>query len=197
MSSDGTSNRGGEQQIRFESATEVQRKEQNQSGTEENESNNDNENDDNVSSDTNHDDNTLVTEQRRSTRVSKQPGWWKDCVNVALSARVLPTSYKSATDPTNVDFWTPGIDKEHDCLLRNNTWSLVPQEPSMQILPSKYVFRIKNGRPKVRLVALGCRQQYGIHYFETFAPVVKMSTIRILLALCAIHTTGNVNRWTV
>ena len=57
----------------------------------------------------------------------------------------------------------------------------------MQILPRKYVFCIKYGRPKVRLVALGCRQQYGIHYFETFARFVKMSTMRILLALAAIY----------
>lgn len=47
------------------------------------------------------------------------------------------------------------------------------------------VFRAKNGGPKVRLVALGCRQPYGVDYRETFTPVVKLSAIRILLALAA------------
>ena len=92
MSSDVNSNRGGEKQIRFESTTEVQSEEQNQSGAKENDRNTDNENDDNGSSDTNQDDNTPVTERRRSTRVSKQLGSSRDYVNVALSVRVLPTS---------------------------------------------------------------------------------------------------------
>ena len=56
----------------------------------------------------------------------------------------------------------------------------------MHVLPSKYVFRIKDGGPKARLVALGCRQMYGVDYLETFAPVVKLTTIRTLLALVAI-----------
>ena len=55
----------------------------------------------------------------------------------------------------------------------------------MNILPCKYVFWIKNNGPRVRLVALGCRQQYGKHYLETFAPFVKLTTIRMLLSLTA------------
>lgn len=55
----------------------------------------------------------------------------------------------------------------------------------MHVLPCKYVFRVKNGGPKARLVALGCRQLYGVDYVETFAPVVKLTTIRIVLALAA------------
>ena len=56
----------------------------------------------------------------------------------------------------------------------------------MHVLPSKYVFRVKNGGPKARVVALGCNQLYGIDYLETFAPVVKLTTIRTLLALAAL-----------
>ena len=125
---------------------------------------------------------------RRSSRQSRKPSeWWKSSVNIALSARIVPESYKAAMNPDNVDFWTPGIAKEHDCLLRNKTWTLVKREPSMHVLPSKYVFRVKNGGPKARLVAIGCRQLYGVDYLETFAPVVKLTTIRTILALAAAH----------
>lgn len=55
----------------------------------------------------------------------------------------------------------------------------------MHVLPSKYVFRVKNGGPKARLVAPGCRQRYGVDYLETFAPVVQLSTIRLLLVFAA------------
>lgn len=55
----------------------------------------------------------------------------------------------------------------------------------MHVLSSKYVFKIKNSAPKVRMVSLGCRQLYGIDYIETFAPVVKMATVRTILSLVA------------
>ena len=124
---------------------------------------------------------------RRSTRTRKPPSdWWKASASIALSAQVVPVSYKAATKPDNIDFWFPGIKKEHDCLLRNKTWSLVKRTPDMHVLPSKYVFRVKNGGPKARVVALGCNQLFGIDYLETFAPVVKLTTIRTLLALAAL-----------
>ena len=127
------------------------------------------------------------TELRRGTRQRKPPSeWWKTTANIALSANIVPQSYKSATSLENIDFWTPGIDKEHDCLIRNKTWTLVDRTPCMHVLPCKYVFRVKNGAPKARLVALGCRQLYGIDYQETFAPVVKLTTIRVLLAIAAV-----------
>ena len=128
-----------------------------------------------------------VRRSNRTNRTRRKPGeWWKPSANIALSARVVPVSYKKATLPENIDFWKPGIDKEHDCLLRNKTWKLVKRTQSMHVLPSKYVFRVKNRGPKARVVALGCNQLFGIDYLETFAPVVKLTTLRVLFALIAI-----------
>ena len=53
----------------------------------------------------------------------------------------------------------------------------------MKVLPCKYVFKIKENKPKVRLVALSCRQSYGIDYKETFAPVITLTTVRTILAV--------------
>ena len=55
----------------------------------------------------------------------------------------------------------------------------------MKVLPCKYLFKIKENKPKVRLVALGCRQSDGIYYKETFARVVTLTTIRMILAIAS------------
>ena len=125
---------------------------------------------------------------RRSSRIRKPPGEWRKhnaLLAYALSAQVVPSSYKAATSPDNISFWQSGIESEHSSLLRCKTWKLVDYEPSMKILPSMYVFKVKDNKPKVRLVALGNRQTFGIDYHETFAPVVTMTTIRSVLAVAA------------
>ena len=64
-------------------------------------------------------------------------------------------------------------------LRTNRTWSLVPFHPSMNVVGSRWVYRIKHrvdgsiDHYKVCLLARGFTQQEGIYYFETFSPVIK------------------------
>ena len=97
----------------------------------------------------------------------------------------VPISYKQATSPELVSVWRSAIDKEHDSLLLNHTWTLIKRLPGMNVLPSKYVFRMKSSGPKARLVALGLLQVHGVDYMETYAPVVNIITVRMLFALVA------------
>jgi len=87
--------------------------------------------------------------------------------------------------------WRKAIETELLALEENQTWDIVPCPSSVNPLGSKFVFSIKRrsdgsiDRYKARLVALGNRQEYGLDYDETFAPIAKMTTVRTILALVA------------
>ena len=78
---------------------------------------------------------------------------------------------------------------KYDALVKNGTWELVPSHSSQNVVGYKWIFRIKcqpNGsvaRYKARLVAKGFHQRPGVDFTETFSPVVKPVTIRLILTL--------------
>lgn len=73
----------------------------------------------------------------------------------------------------------------------NHTWDVVPLPPGKRVVSCKWLYKTKYNpdgtveRLKARLVARGFSQTPGLDFFETFAPVAKMTTIRLLLALSA------------
>ncbi|GJU32724.1 retrovirus-related pol polyprotein from transposon TNT 1-94 [Tanacetum coccineum] len=105
----------------------------------------------------------------------------------------------STLEPKNVnealgdESWIVAMQEELNQFIANDVWELVPQPKNMTIIGTKWVFRNKldeNGvvsRNKARLVAQGYNQQEGIDYDETYAPVARLESIRILLAYaCAL-----------
>jgi histone deacetylase 1/2 len=81
------------------------------------------------------------------------------------------------------------MEHEYHALLCNETWTLVPPPPRVNVIDSKWVFKVKKHydgsteRYKARLVARGFRQRYGLDYEDTFSPVVMPTTIRLLLSI--------------
>jgi histone deacetylase 1/2 len=85
--------------------------------------------------------------------------------------------------------WKKAMDLEYDALMKNKTWHLVPPRKGINVIDCKWVFKIKYkadgslDKYKGWLVAKGFKQRYGIDYEDTFSPVIKMSTIRIILSI--------------
>lgn len=81
------------------------------------------------------------------------------------------------------------MDSEYAALVKNKTWHLVPPQRGKNIIGCKWVYKIKSkadgtlDRYKARLVAKGFKQRYDIDYEDTFSPVVKAATIRVILSL--------------
>nr|GEX98018.1 zinc finger, CCHC-type [Tanacetum cinerariifolium] len=85
------------------------------------------------------------------------------------------------------------INDETGSIIENNTWVLSDLPPGCKPLGCKWIFKRKMkldgtvDKFKARLVIQGFRQKKGIDYFDTYAPVALITTIRLLLALAAIH----------
>ncbi|KFK29449.1 hypothetical protein AALP_AA7G135900 [Arabis alpina] len=99
---------------------------------------------------------------------------------------IEPNTYQQALKDPN---WNGGMSEEFDSLLQHHTWDLTPRPKDHNVVGCRWVFRLKrlpNGaihRYKARLVAKGFHQRPGIDYFDTFSPVIKPPSIRLVLSL--------------
>jgi hypothetical protein len=103
-----------------------------------------------------------------------------------------PVSFNEATKE---DVWIKAVDEEIYSIERNNTWDIFDLPEGKKRIGVKWVYKTKLNaegevkKYKARLVAQGFSQQLSIDYNETFAPIARIDTVRMALAL-ATH-----NKW--
>ncbi|KAJ4758161.1 polyprotein [Rhynchospora pubera] len=133
----------------------------------------------------------MVTRSRDHTRRSRQ---FPDFVAYLATASPNsdPTTFAQAS---KISHWRDAMSSEIAALHSNQTWQLVPPPMNQNVVGCKWIYKTKRhsdgtvARYKARLVAKGFTQEEGVDYFDTFSPVVRPTTIRIVLALAV------TNRW--
>uniref|UniRef100_A0A2N9FZB6 Integrase catalytic domain-containing protein n=1 Tax=Fagus sylvatica TaxID=28930 RepID=A0A2N9FZB6_FAGSY len=136
-------------------------------------------------------DQTPLLPLRRSDRVRAPPAHLRDysCFSAVLSLHEPHTYREACTNP----LWQQAMTEELQALEKTHTWDLVDLPPGKSAIGCKWVYKIKTKsdgsieRYKARLVAKGYAQEYGIDYEETFAPVARITSVRSLLAIAAVH----------
>lgn len=138
---------------------------------------------------------------RRERRVITPPSRYAESAFVyALSAAEEttdagePSTFSEAMSSPRSPEWSLAMNEEMESLSKNQTWILVPHPKRQKIVGCKWIFKRKEdssgtarARYKARLVAKGFSQVEGIDYTEIFSPVVKHTSIRILLAIVALN----------
>lgn len=112
-----------------------------------------------------------------------------DANEYALLVLDEPITYQQAVHSEYGDKWQIAINEELDAHRKNKTFTPVTRTQNMNVIGCRWVFKVKRdahgnvSKYKARLVAKGYNQEYGIDYHETFAPVLKYKSLRIIIVL--------------
>ncbi len=128
---------------------------------------------------------------RRSSRTRMEPiEWWKASANaVEVADAAEPQTFQQAIHSPDAVHWRKAIREELKSLRERGVYRAAKLPHGQRAIGAKWVFKIKRNadgtidRYKARLVAKGFSQKYQLHYDETFAPVVKYVTLRMVIAL--------------
>jgi hypothetical protein len=147
-------------------------------------------------------------EIRKSKRIRKEKNFGTDFLtyfiegNSQVVVNEVGVCYNIENEPSNIEeamksrdatFWKEAIDDEMESIMFNNTWILVDLPSGSKPIGCKWIFKKKMksdgsiDKYKARLVAKGYRQSKGIDYFDTYAPVARISSIRTLISLASIY----------
>lgn len=110
--------------------------------------------------------------------------------HLSIEPILEPQTFKEAI---GVPEWCEAMHLELAALEANQTWDVVPLPSHKKTVGCKWLYKVKYhgdgsiDHYKARLVAKGFTQTHNMDYFKTFAPVAKMTSFRLLLAIAAMH----------
>ncbi|GKD74632.1 retrovirus-related pol polyprotein from transposon TNT 1-94 [Tanacetum coccineum] len=110
------------------------------------------------------------------------------CYYDAFLTAVEPKMYKDALTQS---YWIKAMQEELNEFERLRVWELIPRPDKVMVITLKWIYKVKLDelggilKNKARLVARGYRQEEGIYFEESFAPVARLDAIRIFLAFAA------------
>ena len=113
-------------------------------------------------------------------------------VQVQVQRNSEPTNFDDAVSRRDGSMWIEAMHAELQSLEDNNVWELCELPPGRNVIGTKWVFKIKvDGmnvveRYKARIVAQGFSQVAGLDFEETWAPVVRIESVRVLLAFAVL-----------
>ncbi|KAM1652315.1 hypothetical protein ACFX1T_004838 [Malus domestica] len=126
---------------------------------------------------------------RRSIRSRRPSTKYSSSEYIMLTNYGEPETYEEARAHNDSDKWMKAMESEMDSLSKNDTYELVELPKGRKALKNKWVFKLKRDdnmtRYKARLVVKGFGQKKGVDFDEIFSPVVKMTSIRVILGLAA------------
>ncbi|KAL8124691.1 hypothetical protein AgCh_012369 [Apium graveolens] len=132
-----------------------------------------------------------LEEPRRSKRAKIVKDFGGDFITYNIEDE--PLTFRQAMDSSESRHWKGAVKSEIDSIVSNGTWELVDLPPGCSTIGCKWVFKRKLNpdgsidKYKARLVAKGFKQKEGIDYCDTYSPVARMVTIRMLIALASVH----------
>ncbi|KAL0430542.1 UNVERIFIED_CONTAM: Retrovirus-related Pol polyprotein from transposon TNT 1-94 [Sesamum radiatum] len=133
-----------------------------------------------------------LDEPRRSKRARVVKDFGSDFVTSNIEDD--PITFKDAMASSEAKQWKEAVKSEVDSIVPNGTWKLVDLPPGCTTIGCKWIFK-KKLKPdgsvdkfKARLVANGFKQKEGIDNFDTYYPLARLTTIRVLIALASVYS---------
>ena len=138
--------------------------------------------------------------ETRPVRERRKPRWLDEFVGLSIKDIIFnevatytlnvaynkPKNYRDGIASVDSSSWLVAMEEEIESLWKNHTWDLVPLPTDKRAIGCKWIYKVKDGGNgnliyKARPVAKGYVQKKGVEYHDIFAPVVRHTSIRILL----------------
>lgn len=133
-------------------------------------------------------DNDDIFEEDSEEESSEPESLGSDDVFVSVATNA-PSSWREAEQGPEAEGWRKAVEKEMIALIKSCTWKIVPKPANRKVIGNRFVLCTKGAAQgevkKARLVGKGCSQWPGQDFYETYSPVVRTTSTRLLSALAA------------